>query len=103
MKEEVTTTMKRKKGQGLVRTLPWAAAPFSYIYMLDMLLFYTYLVVFHPLPCCSKPWLLLKRSATEIVSHQHLEKWRRRRSSGGSLLPLPRWTEGMEDVIEPYV
>jgi hypothetical protein len=32
-----------------------------------------------------------------------LEKWRRRRSSGGSLLPLPRWTEGMEDVTELYV
>jgi hypothetical protein len=32
-----------------------------------------------------------------------LEKWRRRRSSGGSLLSLPRWTEGMEDVTEPYV
>jgi hypothetical protein len=32
-----------------------------------------------------------------------LEKWRRRRSSGGSLLPLLRWTEGMEDVTELYV
>jgi hypothetical protein len=33
-----------------------------------------------------------------------LEEWRRRRrSSGGSLLSLPRWTEGMDDVIEPYV
>jgi hypothetical protein len=32
-----------------------------------------------------------------------LEKWRRRRSFGGSLLPLPCWTEGMEDVTEPYV
>jgi hypothetical protein len=30
------------------------------------------------------------------------KKWRRR-SSSGSLLPLPRWTEGMEDVTEPYV
>jgi hypothetical protein len=45
---------------------------------------------------------LLKHSAAKIISHQHLEKWRRR-SSGGFLLPLPRWTEGMEDVIEPYV
>jgi hypothetical protein len=31
-----------------------------------------------------------------------LEKWRRR-SSGGALLSLPRWTEDMEDIIEPYV
>jgi hypothetical protein len=31
-----------------------------------------------------------------------MEKWRRR-SSGGSLLPLPCWTEGMEDITEPYV
>jgi hypothetical protein len=31
-----------------------------------------------------------------------LEKWRRR-SSGGSLLLLPRWTEGMEVVTEPYM
>jgi hypothetical protein len=46
---------------------------------------------------------LLKRSAAEIVSHQHLEKWRRRRSFDGSLLPLPRWTEGMEVITEPYV
>jgi hypothetical protein len=23
--------------------------------------------------------------------------------SGGSLLPLPRWTEGVEDVNESYV
>jgi hypothetical protein len=30
------------------------------------------------------------------------KKWSRR-SFGGSLLPLPRWTEGMEDVTEPYV
>jgi hypothetical protein len=45
---------------------------------------------------------LLKRSAAKIVSHQDLEKWRRR-SSGGSLLPLPRWTEGMEVITEPYV
>jgi hypothetical protein len=57
---------------------------------------------FHPLPCCSTPWLLLKRSAAEIVSHQHLEKWMRR-SSDGSLLPMPRWTEGMEVATELYV
>jgi hypothetical protein len=45
---------------------------------------------------------LLKRSAAKIVSHQHLEKWRRR-SSGKSLLLLPRWTKGMEVITEPYV
>jgi hypothetical protein len=101
MKEGVTTTMKRKKGEGLAAPLHGLLPP-SPIYMLDMLLFYTHLVVFYPLPCCSKPWLLLKQSAAKIVSHQHLEKWSRR-SSGGSLLPLPRWTEGMEDVTEPYV
>jgi hypothetical protein len=32
-----------------------------------------------------------------------MEKWRRRKSSGGSLLPLPHWIEGTEDVTEPYV
>jgi hypothetical protein len=32
-----------------------------------------------------------------------LEKWRRRRISDGSVLPLPRWTEGMKDVTELYV
>jgi hypothetical protein len=102
MKEGVTTTMKRKRGKGLAAPSHGLLPP-SPIYMLDMLLFYTHLVVFHPLPCCSTQWLLLKQSATEIVSHQHLEKWRRRRSSGGSLLPLPHWTEGMEDITEPYV
>jgi hypothetical protein len=102
MKEGVTTTMKRKRGKGLAAPLHGLLPP-SPIYMLDMLLFYTHLVVFHPQPCCSTPWLLLKWSTAEIVSHQHLEKWRRRRSSGGSLLPLPRWTEGMEDVTELYV
>jgi hypothetical protein len=94
--------MKRKRGKGLAAPSHGLLPP-SPIYMLDMLLFYTNLVGFHSLPCCSTPWLLLKRSAAEIVSHQHLEKWRRRRSSGGSLLPLPYWTEGMEDVTEPYV
>jgi hypothetical protein len=95
--------MKRRKEEGLAAPL-MGGCPLSPIYMLDILLFYQHLVVFHSLPCCSNPWLLLKRSAAEIVSHQHLEKWRRRRrSSGGSLLPLPRWTEGMEDVTEPYV
>jgi hypothetical protein len=100
MKEGVTTTMKRKRGKGFAAPSHGLLPP-SPIYMLDMLLFYT-LSCFHPLPCCSTPWLLLKRSAAEIVSHQHLEKWRRR-SSGGSLLPLPHWTEGMEDVTKPYV
>jgi hypothetical protein len=94
--------MKRRKGEGLAAPL-MGGCPLSPIYMLDILLFSQHLVVFHSLPCCSKPWLLLKRSAAEIVSHQHLERWRRRRSSGGSLLPLPRWTEGMEDVTELYV
>jgi hypothetical protein len=92
----------RGKGEGLGRTLPWAASPFSYIYVGHAPLLHT-LSCFHPLPCCSTLWLLLKRSATEIVSHQHLEKWWRRRSSSGSLLPMPRWTEGMEDVTELYV
>jgi hypothetical protein len=102
MKEGVTTTMKRKKGARAGRTPPWAAAPLVlYIYVGHAPLLHT-LSCFHPLPCCSTPWLLLKRSAAEIVGHQHLEKWRRR-SSGGSLLPLPRWTEGIEDVTEPYV
>jgi hypothetical protein len=32
-----------------------------------------------------------------------LEKWRRRRSFGGSLLLLPRWTEGMEYITKLYV
>jgi hypothetical protein len=86
---------------GLGRTPPWAATLFSYIYVGHAPLLHT-LSSFHPLPCCSTLWLLLKRSVAEIVSHQHLEKWRRR-SSGGSLLPLPRWTEGMEDVTESYV
>jgi hypothetical protein len=76
--------------------------PFSYIYWIYSSSPYT-LSCFHPLPCCSTPWLLLKRNTAEIVSHQHLEKWRRRRSFSGSLLPLPRWTEGMEDVTKPYV
>jgi hypothetical protein len=73
MKEGVTTTMKRKRGKGLAAPLHGLLPPFSYIYV-GMLLFYTHLVVFHPLPCCSKPWLLLKRSAAKIVSHQHLEE-----------------------------
>jgi hypothetical protein len=55
------------------RTLPWDAAPFSYIYVGHAPLLHT-LSCFHPLPCCSTPWLLLKRSAAEIVSHQLLEE-----------------------------
>jgi hypothetical protein len=101
MKEGVTTTMKRRKRGGAGRTPHGWLPPLSYIYVGHAPLLLT-LSCFHPLPCCSTPWLLLKRSAAEIVSHQHLEKWRRR-SSGGSLLPLPRWTEGMEVVTEPYV
>jgi hypothetical protein len=31
-----------------------------------------------------------------------MEKWRRR-SSGGSLLSLPRWNKGTEVFTEPYV
>jgi hypothetical protein len=44
MKEGVTTTMKRKKGQGLAARLHGLLRP-SPIYMLDMPLFYTHLVV----------------------------------------------------------
>jgi hypothetical protein len=47
MKERVTTTMKRKKGQGLAAPLHGLLPP-SPIYMLDMLLFYTHLVVSIP-------------------------------------------------------
>jgi hypothetical protein len=64
---------EEEKEQGLAAPL-YGLLPPSPIYMLDMLLFYTHLVVFHPLPCCSKPWLLLKQSAAEIFSHQHLEE-----------------------------
>jgi hypothetical protein len=47
MKEGVTTTMKRKKGQGLATPLHGLLPP-SPIYMLEMLLFYTHLVVSIP-------------------------------------------------------
>jgi hypothetical protein len=49
------------------------------------------------------PWQLLSEALPQIVCRRHLEKWRRSRSSGGSLLPLPHWTEGVEDVNKPYV
>jgi hypothetical protein len=47
--------------------------------------------------CC------LSEALPKLLATNTWKKWRRRRSSGGSLLPLPHWTEGMEDVTEPYV
>jgi hypothetical protein len=98
MKEGVTTTMKRKRGKGLAAPLHGLLLP-SPIYMLDMLLFYI-------LSCFSIPYLVapnhgccLSEALPKSLATNTWKKWRRR-SSGGSLLPLPRWTEGMEDVIE---
>jgi hypothetical protein len=71
--------------------------------MLDKLLFSSSWV---PLHFC---FLLLHRVWRALVAkhcqnnspptHGELE----RRISGRSLLPLPRWNEGMEDVTEPYI
>jgi hypothetical protein len=71
--------------------------------MLDMLLFYTHLVVSIPYLVASHYGCCLSEALPKLLATKHLEKWRRRRSSGGSLLLLPRWTEGMEDVTELYV
>jgi hypothetical protein len=50
------------------------------LYILDMLLFsLNTLSLFIPY-LVAPPWRLLKRSAAKIISHLHLEKWRRRRS-----------------------
>jgi hypothetical protein len=99
MKEGVTTTMKRRKGRGWLHP-SWAAAPFSYIYMLDMLLFISNTLSLSIPYLVAPPWFFLKRSDVEIVSHQHLEKCRRRRSSSGSYFCCPA---GPRDVTEPYV
>jgi hypothetical protein len=48
MKEGVTTTMKRRKGEGLAAPL-MGVCPLSPIYMLDILLFSQHLVL--PLSC----------------------------------------------------
>jgi hypothetical protein len=57
-----------------------------------------------PIPyLVAPPWLLLKQSASKIINTY---TWRSEGGggvSGGSLLPLPHWTEGVEDVGEPYV
>jgi hypothetical protein len=81
---------------------PHGLLPPSPIYVGHAPLLTTHLVLSIPY-LVAPPWLFLKRSATGIGSHQHLEKWRRRMSFGGSLLLLPRWIEGMEDVTKPYV
>jgi hypothetical protein len=54
MKEGVTTTMKRRKGEGLAAPL-MGGCPLSPIYMLDILLFSQHFWFF-PLPksCCPK-------------------------------------------------
>jgi hypothetical protein len=101
MKEGVTTTMKRRKKGGAGRT-PHGWLPLSPIYMLDILLFSLHLVASIPYLVAPHHGCCLSEALPKFVSHKHLENWRRR-SSGGSLLPLPRWTEGMEVVTELYV
>jgi hypothetical protein len=99
MKREVTTTMKR--GEVEAPSRGWC--PLSYIKVAMLLLSTHFESLSLSLPYCSIDMATLSGALPQIVRHQHLDKWRRRRSSGGSLLPLPHWNEGTEDVTEPYV
>jgi hypothetical protein len=92
--------MKRRKGLG-------AAAPLMVcchllLYILDMPLFSLYTL------SLSSPTLLLHHGGclSEALP-KSLATYTWRSEGGGvsdeSLLPLPPWTEGMEDVTEPYV
>jgi hypothetical protein len=93
---------EEKRGIGAAAPL-WAAAPFSYKRWHLLLSFFRHLVL--PIPyLVAPPWLLLKRSAAKILSHQHLEKWKRSWSVWwipSSTAPLDRGSGG--DFGEPYM
>jgi hypothetical protein len=100
MKEGVTTTMKRRKGLGAVA--PLMGCCLLLLYILDMLLFSLYTL------SLSSPTLLLHHGgclSEALPKSLATYTWRSKGGgvSGGSLLTLPHWNEGMEDVTEPYV
>jgi hypothetical protein len=74
MKEGVTTTMKRRKGEGLAAPL-MGGCPLSPIYMLDILLFSQLLIL--PFPAKLLPQIrlgLAKLCRIVRSSFTHLEK-----------------------------
>jgi hypothetical protein len=102
MKEGVTTTMKRRKGVGAGRT-PHGWLSLSPIYIGYIFVLQRHLVVSIPYLVAPHHGCCLSKALPKLLATNTWKKWRRRRSSSGSLLLLPRWTEGMEDVTEPYM